>query len=167
MEGRWALWVPVGGCTQVSCRHGLQKKGVFVFGMECVLPFAVPCRIFIDSRGLSDFAQNAITGIFLWHLTHCWDSIPERTWALCCLSLLNKGHTHEGRSTGTPIQSAYVDSLGLRRVREATIILLGAALGKVIRAKCLHSGDLGRCPPHWTLWFCPVAAPSLSPPAPH
>lgn len=162
MEGRWALWVSMGGCTQVSCRHGFGKDGVLVAGVENG-PFAVLCRTSLDLRALSGLAQNAITGIFLWHLTYCWDSIPERTWALCCLSRLDKGHDHEGTAAGTPIQRAHVASLGLQWVGKATLNLLGQ-LGEESTGQMAPLRGLGHCAPYLDSLVLPSGPLLLSPP---
>lgn len=163
MAGRWDLWVPVEGCTQVSCRHGFGKEGVLVSSVESV-PFAVPCRASIDLGALPGLAPNAITGVFLWHLTHRGDSFPERTWALCCPSSLDKGHHHEGTAAGTPIQSAHVASLGLQRAGEATIIILGQP-GEEWSKQMAPLRGSGHCPPYLDSLVLP-GGPSFSLPPP-
>lgn len=122
------------------------------------VPFAVPCRT--SDLALPGLAQSATTGVFLWHLLHGADGIPERTSALCCPSSLNKGHNHEGTAAGTPIQSAQVASLGRQRVGEATIILLGQ-LGEVLSDQASPLWGSGPCPPYLDSLVLP-GGPSFS-----
>lgn len=93
--------------------------------------------------GLSASAPDAIAGVFLWHLTHCWDGIPQKNIGTLYLTRHEKGHSREGHLQGLHLRC----TCRLPRVPPSS----GAALGRVTGTSFSTSGvrPLSTTPRHF------------------